>query len=177
MRKAFWLWAGLVVLALVVGLMGCGGMNEATGTGVDTAGKPVKPPPPPPEPTPTPDKIAFQSDGQVWTMYTNGTGAVQLTTEGSNMAPCWSGDGQEICFVSNRTGMNRLFVMSNDGSNQRQVSFSDRAEIHGAPHWCWSPGINRIAFGIRGGVNAVVTLAVLEMDQSPPALTEVCYPA
>lgn len=38
MSRALSLLAGLFVLVLVVGLCGCGGMNEAVGTGVDTAG-------------------------------------------------------------------------------------------------------------------------------------------
>jgi len=115
MRRALWLLAVSGVLSLLVGLSGCGGGSDTAGPAAETAAKPdPKPPPPPPEPVPTPEKIAFQRDAQVWTMYTNGTGAVPLTSAGSNAAPCWRADGQEICFISNRTGVNRLFVMSND---------------------------------------------------------------
>ncbi len=177
MRRALWLLAVSGVLSLLVGLSGCGGGSDTAGPAAETAAKPdPKPPPPPPEPVPTPEKIAFQRDAQVWTMYTNGTGAVPLTSEGGNGSPCWRGDGQEICFVSNRTGKVRLFAMNNDGSNQRQVSFSDREEDHEGPHWCWADP-NRITFGIRGLVDApATTLAVLEMNQSPPAVTKICYP-
>jgi TolB protein len=135
------MWAVLGVVALLVGLMGCGGdMQGGTGA-VDTAGKP-------PPPT-TPCRIAFQRDltnsSQVFTMYTNGTGVAQLTKTGSNFGPSWSPDGRQICFVSNREGTNRLYVMDADGRGQ--VPLGNPPTINNPmPDWCRSSAVSKIAF-------------------------------
>ena len=42
--------------------------------------------------------------------------------EGNNEDPAWSPDGRHIVFSSTRTGKSQLFIMSADGSNQRQIT-------------------------------------------------------
>tara|TARA_B100000378_G_scaffold245008_1_gene215649 strand:- start:970 stop:1935 length:966 start_codon:yes stop_codon:yes gene_type:complete len=47
-------------------------------------------------------------------------------------SPAWSSDGTKIVFDSNRDGNFEIFVMDADGSNQRQLTFTDHAENSGA---------------------------------------------
>jgi TolB protein len=47
-------------------------------------------------------------------------------------SPAWSSDGSKIIFDSNRDGNFEIFVMDADGSNQRQLTFTDHAENSGA---------------------------------------------
>lgn len=42
--------------------------------------------------------------------------------EGNNEDPAWAPDGKHIVFASTRTGSSQLFIMSNDGSNQKQIT-------------------------------------------------------
>ena len=47
-------------------------------------------------------------------------------------SPAWSSDGSKIIFDSNRDGNFEIIVMDADGSNQRQLTFTDHAENSGA---------------------------------------------
>jgi len=61
--------------------------------------------------------------------------------EGGNAAPQFSPDGKRIAFMSDRDGPWQIWVSDIDGSNARQVSFTDSA---GTPRW--SPDGSSIAF-------------------------------
>ncbi len=50
----------------------------------------------------------------------------------ANGSPAWSNDGSKIVFDSNRDGNFEIFVMDADGSNQRQLTFTDDVENSGA---------------------------------------------
>ncbi len=75
------------------------------------------------------DKIAFtaQIDAASFDLYlilANGTGLRRLTktTRGKhNEYPSWSPDGRHIVFTSNRTGKYSLYVMTEDGDNERPL--------------------------------------------------------
>ena len=78
-------------------------------------------------------KIAFVSDGQVWTMKPDGTGRKQLTTNGGEM-PAWSPDGRRLAFVrSTPTGGSEVFTMNADGSRQRNRSKNEFQDFQ--PDW------------------------------------------
>jgi TolB protein len=47
-------------------------------------------------------------------------------------SPAWSSDGSKIVFDSNQDGNFEIFVMDANGSNQRQLTFTDHAENSGA---------------------------------------------
>jgi len=81
---------------------------------------------------------AFTSDGQaivfhsarpagkqqVWIVNVDGTGLTQLTRDSINFAPTVSPDGQTIAYVSMRDKNYDIWLMSRDGSNQRQFTRS-----------------------------------------------------
>jgi TolB protein len=80
-------------------------------------------------------RIAFSSPGigdrpgissNVFTVRPNGSGRVKLTNSRGgkihNGLDCWSPDGKQIAFVSNRSGKYEIYVMNANGSGVRQVT-------------------------------------------------------
>lgn len=65
-----------------------------------------------------------RGESQVWIMDADGSNQKQLTFEGRNAHPSWSPDGKTIAFSSTRTGLLEIFLMSFDGSFQRQLTSS-----------------------------------------------------
>jgi dipeptidyl aminopeptidase/acylaminoacyl peptidase len=87
----------------------------------------------------TPGRIAFDNlyDGNIYTMYIDGTGLQQLTFDGRSNHPAWSPDGTKIAF--SRRG--NIFVMSAGGTNIRQVTTLGRSYQP-----AWSPDGKRLLF-------------------------------
>jgi len=61
---------------------------------------------------------------QIWAVNVDGTGLTQLTRDSVNAAPSVSPDGQMIAYVSTRNKDGDIWLMSKDGSNQRQFTRS-----------------------------------------------------
>jgi hypothetical protein len=64
-----------------------------------------------------------------------------IADDSGNAAPQFSPDGKRIAYMSTRTGQWQIWVSDTDGSNPRQVSFTESA---GTPRW--SPDGRSIAF-------------------------------
>jgi hypothetical protein len=92
-------------------------------------------------PTSTPTSqnglIAFERNGDIYTMKVDGSGVKRLTTEGVNSNPAWSSDGSTIVFIRDKN----IYTMKADGSEVTQVTTEGNI---GAP--AWSPDGKRIAF-------------------------------
>jgi serine/threonine protein kinase len=100
-------------------------------------------------PLPYNKPIVFQSyrtgNWDLWLVYPDGNGLRQLTSSnGDNVSPAWSPDGQMIAFVSNRDGDDDIYVMNADGSGQRAITNNN----HGDRDPAWSPD-GRIVYSSR----------------------------
>ena len=60
---------------------------------------------------------------------------------GRDTAPRWSPDGRRLAFISDRTGVNQLYILDLQGGEARQVTVLER----GASNPVWSPEGSRIA--------------------------------
>ncbi len=61
---------------------------------------------------------------QIWAMNVDGSGLTQLTRDSISFAPTVSPDGQTVAYVSMRDKNYDIWLMSRDGSNQRQFTRS-----------------------------------------------------
>lgn len=62
--------------------------------------------------------------------------------------PCWSPDGKQICFMSDREGTTNLWVANADGSNVRRLNRTP--DVCYMPSWQVTPRGERIVFGKHG---------------------------
>jgi Tol biopolymer transport system component/DNA-binding winged helix-turn-helix (wHTH) protein len=73
-----------------------------------------------------PKTIVFTSfDGgtaQIWTMGLDGSGRLQITTDGSNVSPRPTADGRTIYFVASRDGRTGIWRMDRAGAAQRLLA-------------------------------------------------------
>lgn len=102
-----------------------------------------------PDWSPVEDRIAFDLDGDIWTINADGTELTQLTS-GPNVAliPKWSPDGTQILFrvsiseETRRQGVHGLGVMNADGSDIR-IFLQPRADML---IFEWSPDGTQVVF-------------------------------
>lgn len=60
-------------------------------------------------------------------------------------SPCWSPNGKEIAFTSQRSGTPQIYIMNEDGTNVRRVTYEGTYHDNAA----WSPDGSRIAYVSR----------------------------
>ncbi|MHC4173024.1 MAG: DUF3160 domain-containing protein [Planctomycetota bacterium] len=98
--------------------------------------------------SPDGQKIAFESNHDIYVMNSDGSEQTRLTINpGYDISPCWSSDGQKIAFATYRDGEHDIYVMNADGSEQKNLT--NNPAIDGGP--CWSPDGQKIAFHRGGG--------------------------
>ena len=91
--------------------------------------------------SPKGDLLAFsgRDEKRAFDIYTVNleTGKVARLTQnaGTNEKPAWSPNGRQLLYSSSRSGKRQLWVMSSDGTNQRQLT----AENLGASDPAWGP--------------------------------------
>ncbi|HLA44951.1 MAG TPA: hypothetical protein VJZ27_16010, partial [Aggregatilineales bacterium] len=82
---------------------------------------------------------------QVFTIDAAGRQPHQLTTGNfNNYSADWSPDGTQIVFVSNRDGVESLYVMDSNGDSLRRLTTPSPDAYHATPQW--SPDGEWIAF-------------------------------
>jgi dipeptidyl aminopeptidase/acylaminoacyl peptidase len=96
-------------------------------------------------------RIAFQRNGDIWTM--DSTGSDQRYLTGGNYDPsedpAWSPDGTKLAFVkavAYRPSDYEIFTVNADGSGVRRLTDNASWDLHPA----WSPDGTKIAFMRRG---------------------------
>lgn len=106
--------------------------------------------------SPDGSRIAFDYQGDIWTIDSAGVGSPQQITSGSptDAAPDWSPDGSRFIFVRD----NAIWVMDTNGANQHQVGAQS---VH-FPWPSWSPDGTQIVYALNGN------LIVANADGSNP---------
>jgi len=74
--------------------------------------------------SPVGDKIAYEMNGQVYTMNSNGKDIIQLTSGYSSVQPAWNPDGTKIAYTYYGTGKPSIWTMNADGSGKTQLTTS-----------------------------------------------------
>src|SRR5690349_16537471 len=69
-------------------------------------------------------KIAFDANGDIFTMDPDGTSVTQLTTGSTGRGASFSNTGGQIAFFSSRDGGDEIYVMNADGSAQTRLTNS-----------------------------------------------------
>ena len=101
------------------------------------------------------------------------SGKTRHLTEASRMDfnPSFSPDGSRIAFMSNRTGVDTLWVSNRDGSNQEPIVEFPIFGGFSAPKW--SPDDQRIAIdGMRETTNRALYIVDVAAKRASPNLTE-----
>ena len=118
-------------------------------------------------------ELAFVRDSQIFRVKSDGTGLVQLTSDGVNSEPTWAPDGARIAFVRNQGETDifgqpttDIYVMNADGSNVVRRTNDGRSS---SP--AWSPDGTRIAFSsVRDGHFGIHVMRVDEDWWNPTHL-------
>lgn len=78
----------------------------------------------------------------IFSMNNDGTGLIRLTTArkvngkySNNEDPTFSPDGRHVMFISDRTGTKQVYIVNNDGSSERRITF-DRNDYY-KPKWTY----------------------------------------
>ena len=88
--------------------------------------------------------MSFAKDGNsdIYTMDLENRIVQKITNHPSIDTSPYSPDGKYICFNSDRSGYQQIYIMKEDGSNVKRISFGKG--LYGTP--VWSPRGDLIAF-------------------------------
>lgn len=109
----------------------------------------------PPSPSLSPSRataatLAFERDGDIWTIEADGSGARRLTEGGEASAPRWSPDGRRLLLVRGRGMAAELYVMAAEGGPPHRLTSNARPEA-GAT---WSPRGTHVAYSLPRALGA-----------------------
>src|SRR6267142_5421712 len=90
----------------------------------------------------TPDIDANRGESDIWIVATAGGAEMQLTRSGHDSSPVWSPDGKTLAFLSSRSGVSQVYLLSMEGGEAHPVTHLST----GADTVKWSPDGKTIAF-------------------------------
>jgi TolB protein len=97
-------------------------------------------------------RLALTRSNDIYAIAANGAGLTRLTTDpGLDSDPAWSSTGQ-IAFTSQRSGATAIYVINEDGTNERRITASINTDE--APSW--SPDGGKIVFRSSRDANAEI---------------------
>lgn len=74
--------------------------------------------------------VAFNYQGDIWTMKTTGENLKRLTIhESYDNNPLWSSDGKSIAFQSDRFGNNDIFIVNSSGGTPVRITYHSASDI------------------------------------------------
>lgn len=110
-------------------------------------------------------QLPGDSSDAVFVMNSDGSGLHRLTSgSGNNDYPAWSPDGRRIAFISDRTGVEQVFVMRADGAHATQLTFAPIAHDESPD---WRPDGRQIAYA-QGNPGVDEKIWVMNSDGSHP---------
>ncbi len=77
----------------------------------------------------------------------------------SESSPCWSPDGKQICFVSDKTGRPKLYLINSNGQNLFRLRTQGREAV--SPDWSKN---NQLTYSVKLGSN--YGIAVLDINKN-----------
>ncbi|MCH8824851.1 MAG: PD40 domain-containing protein [Planctomycetes bacterium] len=112
----------LVLISLVISLIAgyCAAADQPERGNVDF----------PRFPSISPDgsQVVFSWRGDLWKVSSTGGQALRLTSHlAEEFNSAWSPDGKQIAFDSMRDGFRNIYIMNEDGSGLKQITYSDRS--------------------------------------------------
>jgi len=100
--------------------------------------------------SPTGDRVAYESEGDIWIVESANGHQRRVTTNGApDRAPAWSPDGRQLAFVSTRDGKAGVWLVSIAGEDAGLRRLTDGALVEDDPQW--SPDGSTIAFTCKRG--------------------------
>ena len=106
--------------------------------------------------SPEGQRLAYMSawsDGntEIYIMNKDGSGRRRVTNHPmADSTPTWAPNGNQISFVSDRTGNPQIYVVDLDGTNLRRISTSAGEGYCDRPTWS-APPLNMLAYTCRAG--------------------------
>jgi hypothetical protein len=91
--------------------------------------------------------IAFERNGNIYTIQSDGSNVTQITDGSNAYNPVWSPDGHRIAFSTYQNNSGGLYLMNMDGSNIVRIVDTPGSSING---FSWSPDGKKIVFSRSG---------------------------
>ena len=108
--------------------------------------------------SPKGERAVFEARGDIFTTPIEKGPVRNLTNSSSahDKLPSWSPDGSRIAFISDKTGEEEIYVITQDGAKPAEQLTSGGKAMRYAP--TWSPDGKQIAFGDKDGKVYVLTV-------------------